>query len=205
MKVNWVEAVWVNSPLRTLTQLREIAFFKRTRDLERGSRALEIGCGRGVGVQLVRREFSPGRIDGIDIDPWMVRQAERRKERRRMREATFRVADAQALPYPDACMDAVFNFGIIHHLEDWRKGVREIARVLKPGGAFYFEEIYPALYANALLRHLLLHPTEDRFSGPEFRAQLEHAGLRPIEGYRETRYRIVAVAVKETLAAANSA
>jgi SAM-dependent methyltransferase len=202
VKVNWVEAVWVNSPLRTVTQLREIAYFRRARRMEAGGRALEIGCGRGVGVQLIRRAFAPARVDGIDIDPAMVRRAERRKRRAAMREATFRVADAQALPYGDACMDAVFNFGIIHHLEDWRKGIREIARVLKAGGAFYFEEIYPALYANAFWRHFLLHPREDRFSGPELRAQLAAAGLALVPGYRETRNRIVAVAVKDGRAAA---
>ncbi len=198
MKVNWVEAVWVNSPFRTLTQLQEIAYFNRARPLAPGCRALEIGCGRGVGVQLVLRAFQPQQVDGIDIDPAMIMWARRRKRARGMSEATFQVADAQDLPYPDASMDAVFNFGIIHHLEDWRKGIREIARVLKAGGAFYFEEIYPALYANAFWRHLLLHPREDRFSGPELRGHLEASGLKLVPGYRETRNRIVAVAVKGT-------
>lgn len=196
MKVNWVEAVWVNSPFRTLTQLQEIAYFKRACSLAAGCRVLEIGCGRGAGVQLVRRAFAPGRIDAIDVDPAMIALAQRRKRKSRMDEVELRVADAQRLPYPDRCMDAVFNFGITHHLEDWRSGVREIARVLKPGGAFCFEEIYPALYANRFWRHLLAHPREDRFSGPEFRGELEAAGLRLVSGYRETRNRIVAVALK---------
>ncbi len=198
MKVNWVEAVWVNSPLRTLTQMQEIAYFRHTGSIAPGARMLEIGCGRGVGVQLVRRAFAPARIDAIDIDPAMIRLAERRKRRRGMSEVDLLVADAQALPYPDSCMDSVFNFGIIHHLEDWRRGVGEIARVLKPGGAFCFEEIYPALYANAFWRHLLAHPRKDRFSGPEFRGELEAAGLRLVPGYHETRNRIVAVALKTT-------
>ena len=196
MKVNWVEAVWVNSPFRTLTQMQEIAYFKRAGRLAPRGRVLEIGCGRGAGVALVRRAFAPARIDAIDIDPAMIRLAERRKRRGRMAEVELRVADAQALPYPDACMDAVFNFGIIHHLEDWRSGIREIARVLRPGGSFCFEEIYPALYANRFWRHLLLHPRKDRFSGPEFRGELEAAGLRLAPGYHETRNRIVAVALK---------
>ena len=132
MKVNWVEAVWVNSPFRTLTQLQEIAYFRRAGGPAPGGRMLEIGCGRGAGVALVRRAFAPSRIDAIDIDPAMMRLAERRKRRGRMAEVELRVADAQALPYPDACMDAVFNFGIIHHLEDWRSGIREIARVSNP-------------------------------------------------------------------------
>jgi SAM-dependent methyltransferase len=93
-------------------------------------------------------------------------------------------------------MDAVFNFGIIHHLEDWRRGIGEIARVLRPGGTFYFEEIYPDLYANAVTRQLLAHPRRDRFGAEEYRGALERAGLGLGTGYRESRYRILGVATK---------
>ena len=109
----------------------------------------------------------------------------------------FLVADAQYLPYGDACFDAVFNFGIIHHLEDWEQGIREIARVLIKGGALYFEEIYPPLYANLLFRHLLAHPTENRFFGPDFREGLSRAGLKLVSPYRESRLGILGVAEKE--------
>jgi SAM-dependent methyltransferase len=94
-------------------------------------------------------------------------------------------------------MEAVFNYGIIHHLEDWEQGIREIVRVLKRGGGFYFEEIYPALYANVITRRLLEHPTENRFHGPEYRAALQKEGLRLLPGYKETRFAILGVAVKE--------
>jgi SAM-dependent methyltransferase len=94
-------------------------------------------------------------------------------------------------------MEAVFNYGIIHHLEDWEQGIREIGRVLKRGGGFYFEEIYPALYANVITRRLLEHPTENRFHGPEYRAALQKGGLRLLPGYKETRFAILGVAVKE--------
>jgi SAM-dependent methyltransferase len=94
-------------------------------------------------------------------------------------------------------MDAVFNFGIIHHLLDWKRGIYEIARVLKSGGGFYFEEIYPPLYANFITGRLLVHPTENRFHGPEYRAALRDEGLRLLPGYKESRFAIVGVAVKE--------
>jgi ubiquinone/menaquinone biosynthesis C-methylase UbiE len=196
MKVNWLEDFWVNSPFRIWMQLREIRFLRGLRPPNPSGRVLEIGCGRGVGAQLIREAFAPARIDAIDIDPRMIRLALRRRRRVRMNEVFFAVGDAQYLPYPDRSMDAVFNFGIIHHLEDWRRGIREIHRVLKPGGGFYFEEIYPDLYANAVLRHLLRHPRRDRFDGPEFRAELKAAGLELVGGYRESRYRILGAAMK---------
>ncbi|MEW6667798.1 MAG: class I SAM-dependent methyltransferase [Thermodesulfobacteriota bacterium] len=198
MKVNWPERVWVNSPLRHLVQECESRFFKRLLDLPRDSRCLEIGCGRGVGLGLIARRFQPSRLDGLDIDPDMIRLAKGSAAKNAGRRVLM-TADAQELPYRPRSLDAVFNFGIIHHLEDWKKGIQEIARVLRPGGRFYFEEIYPSLYANALFRRILAHPRENRFHGPEFRAALEANGLRILQGYRESRFGILGVAVKELL------
>ena len=198
MKVNWPERLWVNSPLRYLIQQREARFFKKLRDLKPGARCLEIGCGHGAGARILLRGFQPARLDGLDVDPVMIRLAMRRQPHWTADRLLFLVGDAQRLPYADASMDAVFNFGIIHHLEDWEQGIREIARVLKDGGGFYFEEIYPALYANVITRRLLDHPTENRFYGPEYRAALQAQGLSLLSGYKETRFAILGVAVKET-------
>lgn len=197
MKVNWAERLWVNSPLRFFIQQRETRFFKRLRNLEPGARCLEIGCGHGAGARIILKTFQPSRLDGLDVDPVMIRLASRRQPQWTIERLQFLVGDAQRLPYVDGSMEAVFNYGIIHHLEDWEQGIREIVRVLKRGGGFYFEEIYPALYANLITRRLLEHPTENRFHGPEYRAALENEGLRLLPGYKETRFAILGVAVKE--------
>jgi SAM-dependent methyltransferase len=94
-------------------------------------------------------------------------------------------------------LDAVFNFGIIHHLEDWEKGIREIARVLVQGGLFFCEEIYPPLYANFLFRRLVAHPTENRFYGTQFREAIAASGLRLLPGFKESRFGILGVAQKD--------
>ncbi len=197
MKVNWAERLWVNSPLRFFIQQRETRFFKRLRNLEPGARCLEIGCGHGAGARIILKTFQPSRLDGLDVDPVMIRLASRRQPQWTIERLQFLVGDAQRLPYADGSMEAVFNYGIIHHLEDWEQGIREIVRVLKRGGGFYFEEIYPALYANAITRRLLEHPAENRFHGPEYRAALQNEGLRLLPGYKETRFAILGVAVKE--------
>jgi ubiquinone/menaquinone biosynthesis C-methylase UbiE len=197
MKVNWAERLWVNSPLRSLIQKRETRFFKRLRNLEPGTRCLEIGCGHGAGAQIILNTFQPASLDGLDVDPFMIKLALRRQRKRRTNQLRFLVGDAQNLPYVDNSMDAVFNFGIIHHLENWRQSISEVARVLKRGGGFYFEEIYPPLYANLITRILLEHPTENRFYGPEYRGALQSEGFRLLPGYKETRFAILGVAVKE--------
>jgi ubiquinone/menaquinone biosynthesis C-methylase UbiE len=198
MKVNWPERIWVNSPVRAWVQRREIAFFEKTRFLPSDSFCLEIGCGRGKGVELVQNTFHPRRVDGIDIDPLMIRLAKKRFLGKARSLTFFFVSDAQDLPYPDGCMDALFNFGIVHHLEDWGKGIREIARVLVPDGLFYFEEIYPPLYANFLFRRLVAHPTENRFRGEQFRAALLAQSLRLLPGFKENRFGILGVAQKDS-------
>jgi ubiquinone/menaquinone biosynthesis C-methylase UbiE len=198
MKVNWPERIWVNSPLRLFVQRQETLFFKRARGMKPGAQCLEIGCGRGAAIDLIIRAFRPDRVDASDIDPAMIRLAARKERLLRGRGSVLPiVADAQYLPYPDGCMDAVFNYGILHHLEDWGLGIGEIARVLKMGGGFYFEEIYPPLYANFIFRRLVAHPRENRFQGPEYRAALADAGLKLLPGYKESRFGILGVAVKE--------
>ena len=198
MKVNWPERIWINSLVRAWVQRREIAFFKKVRTLPSGSFCLEIGCGRGKGVELIHHTFHPRRVDGVDIDPLMIELAKKSLHGNARGLSFFFVADAQDLPYPDACVDAVFNFGIIHHLEDWAKGIREIARVLVRGGFFYCEEIYPPLYANFLFRRLVVHPTENRFHGEQFRAALSASGLRLMPGFKESRFAILGVAQKDS-------
>ncbi len=75
-------------------------------------------------------------------------------------------------------MDAVFCFGVLHHVPDWQAALGELARVLKPGGVLYLEEIYPAVYLNPITRHLLLHPSENRFQSQDLHAALQHFHFR---------------------------
>jgi ubiquinone/menaquinone biosynthesis C-methylase UbiE len=195
MQVNWPERWYCRSLVRKVIQWRQVAFFRAARPLRPGARVLEIGCGDGGGAAIFSRAFRPGLYHGLDVDPAMLRAASRRHRYHRATTAFVR-GDAERLPYGDATFDAVVNFGIIHHLPDWRRGVAELARVLRPGGTFFFEEIYPPLYANALFRVILAHPRENRFHGPEFRAALEAQGLALLPGYRESRLTILGLAVK---------
>lgn len=198
MNVNFPERFWCNSPLRRIVQRREVGFWKSLRELPRGGRFLEIGCGNGAGALMLMEAFAPSELHALDSDPSMLRLAAQRRAGLQNRQRLhLLLGDAQWLPFATASMDAAFNFGIIHHLEDWRQGIRELARVLTPGGSFFFEEIFPPLYANFLMQRLVLHPREDRFHGPEFKATLQAAGLELQPGFRESRFGIVGCAVKQ--------
>ena len=87
------------------------------------------------------------------------------------------MGDVFRLPYRDGALDGVFGFGVLHHLPDWRGGLREIARVLKPGGFYFLEEFYPQFYQNFLARRIFLHPEHDRFYSHDLRQCLDR--VRP--------------------------
>lgn len=197
MKLNIIERLYVNSPAHTVSQIRNVGFLRRLHPLEPGARVVEIGCGRGVGMQLILREFEPGSAEALDIDPRMIRLTERRLRAFPPERVQAKIADVHQLPYADASVDAVFDFGVLHHLEAWRSGLSEVSRVLKRGGHFYIEEYFPALYANAFFGRLLAHPTDDRFQAEEFRAALSEDGLELLPGFAESKFRLLGVAVRK--------
>ncbi len=177
MKLNWGERLAVNNPLRPVQQGLELRWLLRQAPLPSGVAILEIGCGRGAGARLILRRCRPTSLVISDLDPEMIAMARRYLSPAERERAAMLVGDAERLPLGEGRFDAVFGFGVLHHLPDWRAGAAEIARVLKPGGRYFFEELYPSLYQNALTRRFLLHPTEDRFRGPDLRAGLAAAGL----------------------------
>ena len=87
------------------------------------------------------------------------------------------VGDATKIDAADSTYDAVFDFGIIHHIPDWRKAVGEVHRVLKPGGRFYGEEILRDFILHPVWRRVLDHPLKDRFTHAEFLEELKGAGF----------------------------
>jgi SAM-dependent methyltransferase len=77
---------------------------------------------------------------------------------------------------PEEAYDAVFDFGIIHHVPDWRAVLMEVYRVLKPGGLFYAEEPLEGVLNLPLMHRLFAHPVEDQFDLSEFRSALRACG-----------------------------
>jgi ubiquinone/menaquinone biosynthesis C-methylase UbiE len=103
-----------------------------------GLRVLEIGCGRGgFAAWLAAQPDRPAELVAADFSPVAVRMAEEFGLARGTTGVTYRVEDLMGLTFPDASFDAAISFETIEHVPDSRRALRELARVLKPGGTLF--------------------------------------------------------------------
>ena len=161
MKLNLAERLLVNNPARALVQrFYEAPLLRKLGGRVENARVLEIGCGRGVGVQILLQQFGAGQVCGIDLDPLQLRRAKNRLAPGLNGRSYLAAASLECLPFPDAYFDAVFDFGVIHHAREWQTGIAEIRRVLKPCGRFFFEEVTRTALNRWLYRTFLDHPVE---------------------------------------------
>jgi ubiquinone/menaquinone biosynthesis C-methylase UbiE len=93
-----------------------------------GERVLEVGC--GTGSDLLQFAKHGALATGVDLTFTHVELA-----RERVGElAVVHQADARDLPFPDGSFDYVYSHGVLHHCDEPQKVVREMLRVLRPGG-----------------------------------------------------------------------
>ncbi len=168
----------MNNPVRSaLQRLYEARLFERLGGRTEGMRVLEVGCGRGVGTEIIFRRFGAREVHAFDLDPEMVEQARRRLSNYSSDQLRLEVGDATAVVAEDESFDAVFDFGIMHHVPNWQKAVSEIRRVLRPGGRFFFMEVTSQALNRRLYRKLFAYPTENRFSKESLVRELEVQGI----------------------------
>lgn len=178
MKLNRVEKLLMNNPARAaLQRWYEAPLLERLGGLVEGGRVLEIGCGRGIGTKIILDRFRAREVHAFDLDPDMVERARRRLFAYPPQRVTLAVGDAASIQAEAESFDAVFDFGVIHHVPDWRKAVSEVRRVLRPGGRFFFEEVTRHALSRWLHRTFLEHLKEDRFSDDQFVVELERQGI----------------------------
>ena len=163
MKLNWVETLVVNNPLRRWHQVHVEA--RILEDLLAksfaGGRVLVAGCGRGVEIELAFRRFGAASVDAFDLDPKQVRRARQRLGHRFGVQAGLWVGDATRIPVRAARYDAVLDWGVLHHIADWKAAIREIARVLVVGGQLLFIEVPGHKIRSPHYRLLFDHPLEE--------------------------------------------
>ena len=93
-------------------------WFRSTVALETGKTILEVGCGRGVGAKLISEAYHPDRLYLLDLDLQMIRKANLRLNGQNINRIYFWVGDTVRLPFGNDSLDAVFGFGVLHHVPE---------------------------------------------------------------------------------------
>ncbi|MFP5379665.1 MAG: class I SAM-dependent methyltransferase [Vicinamibacteria bacterium] len=136
---------------------------------------LEVGC--GIGTDLARFAAGGARVTGVDLSETAIGLARKNFEWLGL-SGDLRVADGEALPFPDASFDVVYGHGVIQYAANAPRLIAEAHRVLKPGGEAIFMVYNRVSWLNALSKVMkvkLEHedaPVLVKYSIREFRALL---------------------------------
>jgi SAM-dependent methyltransferase len=161
-------------------------------ELREGDRVLDAGCGTGRALTPLRAAVGPsGVVVGADLTPAMLEAAERAG---RDRDGQLLLADVAMLPLRSRSLDAVFAAGLIAHLPNPEENLRELARVVRPGGTLaLFHPIGRAALAARQGRRIT---PDDLRAEPNLRPLLAGSGWR-MTSYVDEDARFLALAVQE--------
>src|SRR5215469_13357998 len=144
---------------------------------------LDIGCGSGRFLRKVHASWPEAQLCGVDPAQGMLSVA-----RQLTSEARFFIGSAEALPLEDSSVDLALSTISFHHWHDQPAGLREVARVLRPGDSFLLADFTIPTWLAWLLPRSRFHSTA------RMRALFEQAGLgvqaQPATGSRFVRITI---------------
>jgi SAM-dependent methyltransferase len=131
-------------------------------DAPKNLKWIDIGCGNGAFTEVLIARCAPAAVTGVDPSEGQLAYARARPGAKR---AEFRVADAQALPFPDNSFDAATMALVIVFIPDPRMAARELVRVVRPGDVvatyvWEFPDGFPPAPLAAAMKDLGLAPPE---------------------------------------------
>jgi ubiquinone/menaquinone biosynthesis C-methylase UbiE len=139
------------------------------------ARVLDVGCGSGWATRLMAEKARSGRVVGIDIADEMIRLAG--ESSRSFSNVEFQLASAERIPFRDAEFTHAFSMESLYYYVDIPGALREIKRVLKPGGLFV---TVVDLYQENLPSHQWVDQLKvpvQLLSSKEYRSLFERAGF----------------------------
>ncbi len=116
------------------------------------AKILDIGSGPGLLVKMLAEKSNKFEMVGLDISEEALSLA--RKNTTGLENVTFRQGRASNLPFPDKTFDIVISKDSLHHFENAKKAIKEMARVAKPGGLLYIQDLRRNL-PKYLLQHAI--------------------------------------------------
>ncbi len=177
--------------LSNRTATRDAAFFLPF--IKPGMRLLDCGCGMGALTTSLAEWIAPGEVVGFDREQSQIEAARAWAADKGVKNVRFELGNIYEIGYPDASFDAVFAFTVLEHLREPKRAMREMRRVLKPGGVVgLYDPDYeaqlqaPASPGLAELMHLMHAFSEENASPYYARHQREYlleAGFSRTQGF----------------------
>ncbi|MSU74997.1 MAG: class I SAM-dependent methyltransferase [Candidatus Magasanikbacteria bacterium] len=115
-----------------------------------GTTMLDVACGTAEVLYRLAHEFPATQFTGLDLTPEMIATA--RSKTNKLTNLTFREGNASSLPFPDQTFNIILCSEAFHHFSEPGNTLREIHRVLKPGGLFLLADI---AFNNRVLKYLV--------------------------------------------------
>ncbi|OFW20008.1 MAG: hypothetical protein A3H97_22610 [Acidobacteria bacterium RIFCSPLOWO2_02_FULL_65_29] len=110
--------------------------------LQPGKRVVDVGAGAGIDSLIAARMVGPGgQVVGVDMTPSMLEKARTAAAEAGLTNVEFREGYGEALPVQDGWADVVISNGVLNLMPDKRTALREMARVLRPGGCLQIADI----------------------------------------------------------------
>jgi SAM-dependent methyltransferase len=136
----------------------------------------DIGCGTGRSFALLREHFHPERIIGIDACPEMIAACQSRHQSSGIPIELY-LDNGSQLTIPDQSIDLVFCHQTFHHFVDQLGALREMHRVLKPGGLLLIAESTRTYIHSWVIRLFFRHPMEVQRSAVEYVDMIRNGGF----------------------------
>jgi arsenite methyltransferase len=111
-------------------------------ELKPGERIIDVGSGAGIDSLIAARMVAPtGEVIGIDMTPAMLEKASRAAKESGLQNIAFRIGYAETMPIEDSWADVIISNGVLNLMPDKQAALKEMARVLKPGGRLQIGDI----------------------------------------------------------------
>ncbi|GAB3706414.1 bifunctional 2-polyprenyl-6-hydroxyphenol methylase/3-demethylubiquinol 3-O-methyltransferase UbiG [Nocardiopsis oceani] len=182
----WWDDESTMAPLKSFNPLR-FSYFDRFVDTWEGKRVLDVGCGGGYTTEFL--DARGARVSGIDYSPKLIGAA-RHHAAETGKDIQYEVGVAEELPYEDGAFDIVTCVDVLEHVRSPEQAVREIHRVLAPGGIFLYDTINRTQRSRVMMiwipERLLgivprgAHEWKDFITTREMLAYLSGAGFTPV-------------------------
>lgn len=149
MKMTRIEKRFVNRQKKSERNIKKLELALEHIAIENINMVIELGCGIGYVSHYLADTYN-WRVYGTDYDEEQIQIAN--KIQPNIDLLSFQVEDAAKLSFSDSSFDLVFSQYVFHHIPNWENAIKEISRVLRPGGYFIWLDLtFPRIIKNIFL------------------------------------------------------